>query len=67
MTADVHEQRCADVRVKRPSNNVYVMDVTETLPAFVPIVAAMVNLGHQTDVRAGFPASEIVTVALVTA
>ena len=36
--ADVHEQRCADVRVKSPSNNVDVMDVTETLPAFVPIL-----------------------------
>jgi IS5 family transposase len=43
------------------------MDVTWIITTFVLIDTAMTNLDHHTDVRAGVPDSEIVTVALVAA
>ena len=43
------------------------MDATWIITTFVLIDTAMTNLDHQTDVRAGVPDSEIVTVALVAA
>jgi hypothetical protein len=43
------------------------MDTTWIITTFVLIDTAMTNLDHQTDVRAGVPDSEIVTVALVAA
>ena len=42
------------------------MDATWIKTTFVLIDTAITNLDHQTDVRAGVPDSEIVTVALVT-
>ncbi len=39
------------------------MDATWMITTFVLIDTAMTNLDHQTDVRAGVPDSEIVTVA----
>jgi hypothetical protein len=43
------------------------MDATWIITTFVLIDTAMTNLDHQTDVRAGVPDSEVVTVALVAA
>jgi len=43
------------------------MDATWMITTFVLIDTAMINLDHQTDVRAGVPDSEVVTVALVAA
>ena len=43
------------------------MDATWMITTFVLIDATMTNLDHQTDVRAGVPESEIVTIALVAA
>ena len=43
------------------------MDATWIITTFVLIDTAMMNLDHQTDVRAGVPDSEVVTVALVAA
>ena len=43
------------------------MDATWMITTFVLIKTALVNLGLQTDVRAGVPDSEVVTVALVAA
>jgi hypothetical protein len=41
------------------------MNTTWITTTFVLIDTAMTNLGHQTDVRAKVPDSEVVTVALV--
>jgi hypothetical protein len=43
------------------------MEATWIITMFVLINTAMINLDHQTDVRAGVPDSEVVTVALVAA
>ena len=43
------------------------MDATWIITTFVLIDTAMTNLDHQTDVRAGVPDSEVITVALVAA
>ena len=43
------------------------MDATWIITTFVLIDTAMMNLDHRTDVRAGVPDSEVVTVALVAA
>ncbi len=43
------------------------MDAIWIITTFVLRDTAMTNLDHQTDVRAGVPESEIVTVALVEA
>lgn len=43
------------------------MDATWIITTFVLIDTGMMNLVHQTDVRAGAPDSEIVTVAIVAA
>jgi len=43
------------------------MDATWIITTFVLIDTAMTNLDHHTDVRAGVPDSEVVTVALVAA
>ncbi len=43
------------------------MEATLIITTFVLIDTAMINLDHQTDVRAGVPDSEVVTVALVAA
>lgn len=43
------------------------MDATWIITTFVLIDTAMTNLDHQTDIRAGVPDSEVVTVALVAA
>ncbi|MFN5936095.1 MAG: hypothetical protein ACK46D_17565 [Roseiflexaceae bacterium] len=43
------------------------MDATWMITTFVLIDTAMTNLDHHTDVRAGVPDSEVVTVALVAA
>ncbi len=42
-------------------------DATWIITTFVLIDTVMKNLDHQTDVRAGIPESEVVTVALVVA
>ncbi|MFN5368366.1 MAG: hypothetical protein ACK5C8_07440 [Roseiflexaceae bacterium] len=43
------------------------MDATWMITTFVLIDTAMTNLDYHTDVRAGVPDSEVVTVALVAA
>ena len=43
------------------------MGSTWIITTFVLIDTAITNLDHQTDVRAGVPDSEVVTVALVAA
>jgi len=42
------------------------MDVSWIITTFILVDTAMTNLHHQTDMSAGVPVSEIVTVALVT-
>jgi hypothetical protein len=67
LLVDVHEKLCHDVNAQVRIDKGVFMDATWMISTVVLTDTAMTNLDHQSDVRAGVPDSEIITVALVAA